>query len=412
MRKFGVVLFCGAAAGAKLDSEHQRQHTQVPPNGWDYPGYDETWDISGGYPVGNMARQWVCGNDAQRDEEHTANPVWSTTSEAAINAKAGFQLMRGPQRQGSLEWLKETDMRHVSEADRDSLWWRQSWDDLFCSDYVGGYLNPRAMNGGARGVCLRDVTPGHRWMSVVQADKEAKALWEYFGNVKGSIVVPLEAHHGGYQKASENFRELNNKSWNYRWGTGSWGSLPPNWCGNYMKQFLCHIAFPQYAGPAPSNMPAWVAGDTTPASHEEKMVRPVCDGFAETIMDACNRAEPIYDAPAAAVKKIAYPWLQRDYAGSGYFSGTRLQDLTQKIDKGEKADDMREFSETNAFWISVWNRGFGLSASGTGVGKGDDADVIGPEYSHRFCAVWEAGSTSVPALALVVIVSLLSVIAF
>jgi len=246
----------------------------------------------------------------------------------------------------------------------------------------------------------------------VQADNEAKAMWEYFGNVKGSITVPLEAHHGGYQKASSNFRELNNMSWNYRWGSGGWGSLPPNWCSNYMKQFLCHIAFPQYAGPVPAALDKWQMGETTTNVPEEMMVRPVCDGFAETIMDNCNRAEPVYDGSKSTAKAIRWPWLQRDYAGTGYFSGTRLQDLTGIIDLDEKPDDDREFTETNKFWIDVWNRGFGLSTAGTGVGKGDDADVTGPGDSYRYCASWNAGSASVPAFALVVILSLLSIVGF
>eukprot|EP01065_Artemidia_motanka_P053531 TRINITY_DN9957_c0_g1_i1.p1 TRINITY_DN9957_c0_g1~~TRINITY_DN9957_c0_g1_i1.p1 ORF type:complete len:405 (+),score=124.34 TRINITY_DN9957_c0_g1_i1:61-1275(+) len=377
-----------ASAGIDLDSVDIVQRTTAPTTGWS----DTTWDLTG-VTVGDQSAGWLCGNSNQ-----TSGTVTAT---GAYNSKAGFQLLRGPDGHGTLEWVKATEAGALSEADRDSLWWRKTFDDLFCADYVRKYKNPRTDAADYRGVCIRDNTVGWRWKGIVQADEEARAAWEYHGNVKGSTTTPLLPSEGGYQRSTAKWRNISESSWNVRWGSGGTTSTPADWCSAYMKQTLCHIAFPQYAGPKPTNAQDWYEGNTAPANTAEKLVRPVCEEWADTIMDNCNRAEPQHkdDSWGSQSAEVQWVWLQTSFTGLGLFSGRSLQDLTQTVDVGEgTASAVREAKEKNSFWIIVWNRGFQLAQAGTGVGKGSDEGVGGPASSKRFCANWEAGSSIAPAL--------------
>eukprot|EP01062_Namystynia_karyoxenos_P000162 TRINITY_DN1004_c0_g3_i1.p2 TRINITY_DN1004_c0_g3~~TRINITY_DN1004_c0_g3_i1.p2 ORF type:complete len:442 (+),score=157.20 TRINITY_DN1004_c0_g3_i1:99-1424(+) len=344
--------------------------------------------------------QWHCGN--RRELTGAPGLAGTQIAEGAVNSKAGIQLLKGKAGMGTLDWVKDAERGQVPDVDQQSDWYKMSFSSLFCADYVGKYRNPRSTNFA--GVCIRDNTKGNRWRSIVQADREAKAAWEYFGNILGSVVTPLTAENGGYQKATPEYRPATNNSWNTRWGSGGYGSLPPNWCAEYMKEMICHISFPQYAGPTPTDQAAWIAGNTpysaSDTNIDQRHVRPVCGDWCGSIMDLCNRAEPRYDQTEGTTADYAYPWLQDNYTGMGLLKGYNLQNLSRKIQPGENyvRGNLREYGESNGFWCDIWNSGYHIAQAGTGVGYGSDQDLEGPEDSSRFCASWNAAPGFAPAL--------------
>lgn len=398
-----------AVASALGLRAEQEQGTKEPAAGWSDTDYDMNGAVVIGNKEGNANRldnaqkAWLCGNAKDVKDDNTDD-----FTESAINTKAGIQLLRGQPGHGSLQHLKSLDKPHLTEAERNSDWFAKDFDDLFCGPYIGKYRNARANATGYAGVCIRDNSPGYRWRGVVQTDMDARAQWVRFGNLNGNPNTPLPANLAGYQKADGKQREEEDmQNWNYQWGSGGMGNLPANWCSHYMKQFLCHVAFPQYAGPVPTNAADWKKGDSPVQADEtnknQLLVRPVCEEFCSSIMDNCNRHEGEYDSDKGFPKSIMWPFIQRTYTSTGLLDGRQLQNLNLRLDVDDNNNDDREIDESNKFWCKAWNRGFGLAQAGTGVGKGDDEGVSGLDYSMRFCATWEAGSSVMPTLALAII---------
>jgi hypothetical protein len=358
-----------------------------------------------GKGIVNRFKQWRCGN-----ANDTSTSRYDIFTDSAINTRAGIQLLRGQPGKGTLKYLKALDKPFLTAADQSQPWFQTDFSDLFCGDYISQYRNPRTNAADYAGVCIRDNTEGYRWKSIVQTDKDARDAWIRFGNLNGNPNVPLEAKFAGYQKADGNLRpDLNMSNWNYQWGSGGRGDLPANWCSKYMKEFLCHIAFPQYAGPKPPTealQKEWKSGNTPRVATETNvdllLVRPVCKEFCSSIMDNCNRHEGEYSEGAKAPKSINWAFIQRNWTSTGILSGRTYQNLTRPLDIDDTNGDDREISESNTGWCNFWNRGFGLAQSGTGVGKGDDADVEGLDGTKRFCVTWDAGSSAMPTLALTV----------
>jgi len=408
-------LAVSSAIGLRAEQE---QSTIEPDQGFSDIDFDMNGLVQPGNKAGNgianRFKQWRCGNAADQSENNQ-----DVFTDSAVNGRAGIQLLRGQPGKGSLKYLKALDKASgvLTAADESQDWFKTDFSDLFCGDYISGYRNPRTGASDYAGVCLRDNTPGYRWKSIVQTDTEARTYWERFGNINGNPNVPLPAHLAGYQKADGHERpDLNASNWNYQWGSGSRGDLPANWCSHYMKQFLCHIAFPQYAGPkppTPAEQTAWKNGNSPNVSSTKNLdlllVRPVCQDFCVSVMDNCNRWEGEY-----SYDQIMWDFIQTEYKSiaTGLLAGIQYQNLEKPLDIDDTKGDKREISESNAGWCKFWNRGFGLAQAGTGVGKGDDQDVDGLDGSKRFCASWEAGSSAMPTLALTVMAFFIAVMQF
>jgi len=385
----------------------QEQSTIEPDMGFSDLDFDMNGQVQPGNKAGNAVanrfKQWRCGNAADQSEKD--QDVFTTS---AINTKAGIQLLRGQPGQGSLKYLKALDKPFLTTAEQSQDWFHRDQSDLFCGAYISQYRNPRTNAADYAGVCLRDNTPGYRWKSIVQTDSDVRTAWTRYGNILGNPNVPLPAEKAGYQKAGGFERPDYNKSnWNYQWGSGSRGDLPANWCSHYMKEFLCHVAFPQYAGPVPPTSAIqmqWKMGNTPMVSAEPNLdlllVRPVCESFCASVMDNCNRWEGEY--AGSGPNSIEWEFIQRDYKSTGLLSDRMLQDLAKPLDIEDKDDNERKIPESNTGWCKFWNRGFGLAQAGTGVGKGDDQDVEGLDGTKRFCVQWEAGSSAMPTFALTV----------
>eukprot|EP01061_Rhynchopus_euleeides_P041561 TRINITY_DN72738_c0_g1_i1.p1 TRINITY_DN72738_c0_g1~~TRINITY_DN72738_c0_g1_i1.p1 ORF type:complete len:349 (+),score=112.00 TRINITY_DN72738_c0_g1_i1:93-1049(+) len=293
------------------------------------------------YPRANS--HWRCGHTWGQDTE---------INKPVVNLNAGIVFLE----QGSLNYLRNSETEEgVSSLTDEQRAARMAVDftkDLFCGEYVSRYLNPDADN--LAGVCIRNTTVGQKWNSILEADTEAKAAWEWFGTPEG------------YQKSTPEEHGTPSPDYMKLWGSGRSGNSPANWCGAYMKEMLCHIAFPQWAGNVTELNHRFF-----PGAPLGQRVRPVSSGSCSTLMNNCNRRQPkpLSDAPA---------WL-----------------TTYLPNNGEEDMD-------NGFYCDAWNRGLHLARAGTGVGAGAD------EEDSKYTAEWEASSSLTPIGFLAVTLTLLA----
>lgn len=342
-------------------------------------------------PVGIDA-YWRCGNAPTK----TMGAEYTTEQQfISWSPWAGIEILRGDNGHKSLDWVRQEELANqLSSANcntpectaRRQVAKETTFSDLFCGDYLSRYLNPRKGAGDYAGVCIRDLRQGRRWDAIVTADKDAKKHWERFGNVEGNlahhftwegtlITTQLPASKGGYMKSAPLFRTTSNRSMNTLWGSGGVGSVPANWCGAYMKEMLCHVAFPQYAGGAPDadKTETWnkcldgaalagadpttgtlapadtdagqAAGPQNTQGHWYRMatatnpngnnpdqtmrgqcpsngalVRPVCAGTCDSMFGICNRFEAYYCEGKSGTEsgpcKRAFSELQTTYSGN------------------------------------------------------------------------------------------------
>jgi len=249
-------------------------------------------------------------------------------------------------KQAGIVFLKEGSIDHVRTKDAPAH--RTTFDDLFCASYLRGYKNPTdAKNPG---VCIRNnLDVGKKWDSIVAADADAKAHHEMYGTAND------------YQRTAAKHKSSPN-SFQTMWGSGAEGSNPNNWCSAYMKEMMCHVAFPQFSGNAEQ-----VTGTATAESAEgfEAFVRPVGVEACESMMDNCNRRWP------------------RPYKAT-------IDELTDEAGRPALTFTQMILDQDNTMWCSIWNRGFGLAQAGTGVAGGDFAS------DPRETAEWDSASALTP----------------
>ncbi|KAJ9455656.1 hypothetical protein DIPPA_07473 [Diplonema papillatum] len=275
---------------------------------------------------------WRCGNALN---SNAFNPLAGVVE---LKASSLDHVRTDP---AELAGLSAEDLAKVQQ---------KSFSDLFCYEYLARYQNDIEENG-TPGVCIRDATVGQKWLSILATDDETKMVWEMFGTSYG------------YQKAAPKFKEQEDDG-NLRWGSGRTGSVPANWCANFMKDMLCHVAFPQFADTRAS-----IATGTGVGT----LVRPVCSDDCENLMDNCNRHQP------DPYENVEVPWLQ------GFESDT-------------------EESLDNVLYCKAWNKGYHLARAGTGVAEGDDNNDV------DFCATFESSSALYPMVAVTIIASLFALL--
>ena len=256
----------------------------------------------------NLDTAWRCGHALYRGVVDSDSQVAADSTNAVQNPKAKVVLLKDR----SLNYIRSDtlDMQGLT-ADEKAARNNQDYGALFCSEYVSGYKNPAF--GGQGGVCIRDGTPGKMWDAIVAADNEAKALWELFGTSEG------------YMKSTPKAKTIDNAE-NAKFGSGHSGDNPANWCSAYMKELLCHVAFPQWTG----TRSEWEDTTMTAVTGKGQRVRPVGLSECTGMMDTCNRHQPEpYNAEVS--------WINVFFPTEG----------KNKLD--------------NKLYCEAWNKGFGLA---------------------------------------------------
>eukprot|EP01064_Diplonema_japonicum_P007911 TRINITY_DN1550_c2_g1_i2.p1 TRINITY_DN1550_c2_g1~~TRINITY_DN1550_c2_g1_i2.p1 ORF type:complete len:353 (+),score=113.73 TRINITY_DN1550_c2_g1_i2:70-1059(+) len=296
---------------------------------------------------------WQCGHS--QVFENNTNPSTEDLKEVQDlhNSNAGIVFLVD----GSIDHVR-TDAAELAAAGatKQAQYLANDFASLFCYDYISGYKNPNEF--GEPGICIRDYTVGNKWEAVLAADVAAKELWNYLGTSYGyqkSVAVQKN------KPATNDYATL--------WGSGASGSNPSNWCGAYMKETACHMAFPQFAD---------VTNSTNLVNNGlGSRVRPVCKDWCNTVLENCNRREP-------GCYECSQDWIN--------------------------AASERNYSVNmdNSLFCDAWNKGigmFGETRAGTGVGAGAD------DENEEFCAMWDASSTLTPmtfaAVVLAVVATLL-----
>ena len=257
--------------------------------------------------------EWVCGNAAY---SRVADD-W-----VAERRDAGIVLLEGE----SLDYLRLASAERARVSDvMLKEWDSRPFDSLFCSRYLMRYRTP-SIPSRIGGVCIRNDTVGARYSSILEADANARTVWEWFGTSEN------------YQRSAPKVKDLDPTSEFVRWGTGHSGTSPANWCSAYMREMLCHIAFPQFAGTEQDLHPSQVSG----RSYQDQgaRVRPVCRDACLTLMDNCNRREP---NPASQILPQIVEASTRITANSVY-----------------NTDDA-DVELSNSNWCKIWNKGVGVA---------------------------------------------------
>ena len=263
-------------------------------------------DTSGG--DARTASMWRCGHTDGEDNEN------SKIVDAYGNGKAGIVFLR----EGSLNYLRNSEeyeaVSTMTDARRAQRMNVDFYQDLFCGAYISGYKNPNA--DGLAGVCIRNNATGSKWDSIVEADNAAAARWAYFSSING------------YQKSVKAEHTPSSDDFNTLWGSGRSGDSPNNWCSEYMKEMICHISFPQWAG----QYSDLGSADFDGTRNKGHLVRPVASSTCTSMMDNCNRQEP-------------FP-----YSGVVDFIRT-------VVGNDDDADESRD----NSFYCKAWNLGYDIA---------------------------------------------------
>eukprot|EP01063_Lacrimia_lanifica_P039143 TRINITY_DN8524_c0_g1_i1.p2 TRINITY_DN8524_c0_g1~~TRINITY_DN8524_c0_g1_i1.p2 ORF type:complete len:321 (+),score=145.57 TRINITY_DN8524_c0_g1_i1:60-1022(+) len=279
---------------------------------------DRKGDYYYGWRCGNPERLYDGNDKIEKMPNGEANPY--------RNTKAGIQLLR----EGSLDHLRPADAKY-----------NKAFSELFCASYIARYRNPN--DPANPGVCVRnmDTAANELWEGILDADREAEETHKLF------------ATKYDYQRTAAKYKKSPNPDYSAMWGSGRDGANPNNWCSAYMREMLCHVAFPQFAGDAVSNITAANRGN---GAH----VRPVGREKCLSMMDNCNRHQPIPYENANVTWLENMPYIEHQ------------QDMD------------------NSLYCDSWNRGFHIAKAGTGVAAGENED------EEAFVALWDSSSALTP----------------
>eukprot|EP01059_Diplonema_ambulator_P030575 TRINITY_DN5293_c0_g2_i1.p1 TRINITY_DN5293_c0_g2~~TRINITY_DN5293_c0_g2_i1.p1 ORF type:complete len:367 (+),score=94.25 TRINITY_DN5293_c0_g2_i1:70-1101(+) len=273
-------------------------------------------------------------------------PVWSNMTGASSNASLTFN---------------GTSTAQVARiAEIKSAVGANAWSLSFCGSYLDRYTDGAGSLRGEGAACVRayaDGTPAVVAAAFTAADAEAKALYHMFGTTNG-YASSFAISNGGVGSLAT------------KWGTGRNGDVPANWCGVYMKELFCQIAFPQIAVDKTTLDTLVTDGRTSGVPYTAQSVynatskgydhyiRWVEQTSCEKLFDICNRREPFSDETKDSYK----PAILDNNRGKAF-----LTSQTKKL-------------ESDAF-CKMWRDGFGLAQAGTALGA-DSADAASWESGH------------------------------
>eukprot|EP01060_Flectonema_neradi_P007011 TRINITY_DN14846_c1_g1_i1.p1 TRINITY_DN14846_c1_g1~~TRINITY_DN14846_c1_g1_i1.p1 ORF type:complete len:331 (+),score=64.09 TRINITY_DN14846_c1_g1_i1:42-1034(+) len=305
--------------------------------------------FSGTQESGPLSNQWICGHALISGDGEWLRRT-PTAGILIIDPVSGLDYIRRDEKE--TRWASQEEL---------ARWDSKQYRNLFCHEYLSQYKTP-TLSSRLGGVCVRNITEGGKWNAILEADKEAQELHEHF------------ATQYGYQKSAPKYKDPELDAGHLTWGSGSTGSSPANWCHQYMKQMLCHIAFPQFAG----NEDDLAMTPTSFAyTNGGAPVRPVCSEDCKSMMDNCNRRQP---CPSTQFVQDLFD------AGNAATINPGMFDPSQ--------DGEEEL--TNDYYCASWNRGIGLARAGTGVGEGTF------DNEEAYCAKWDSSAVTSPFTALVV----------
>eukprot|EP01064_Diplonema_japonicum_P008669 TRINITY_DN1609_c7_g1_i1.p1 TRINITY_DN1609_c7_g1~~TRINITY_DN1609_c7_g1_i1.p1 ORF type:complete len:343 (+),score=92.93 TRINITY_DN1609_c7_g1_i1:29-1030(+) len=250
-----------------------------------------------------------------------------------------------------------------------------TWTVSFCGSYLDRYTDGAGSLPGEGAICVRDFSTTSNTAvqtAFTQADNEAKALFNMFGTTNG-YKSSFAVTKGGISLDT------------VRWGTGRSEDVTANWCGVYMKEMLCSIAFPQIAVDKATVAASIAAGRTagatpytaqstfnTTTNTDDHYIRWVERDSCDTLFEVCNRREPTTDE-----KKDEFtPEIMNNQRARLIFGGT-----TKSL-------------ESDAF-CSMWEQGFGIGQAGTALGGGNLAAVFEASTTTTFSALLSIASVLV-----------------
>eukprot|EP01059_Diplonema_ambulator_P008563 TRINITY_DN1821_c0_g1_i2.p2 TRINITY_DN1821_c0_g1~~TRINITY_DN1821_c0_g1_i2.p2 ORF type:complete len:338 (+),score=119.71 TRINITY_DN1821_c0_g1_i2:67-1080(+) len=312
-------------------------------------------DFTNGYSA------WRCGHWNSSSYGNTPSTSAEKELEALMNPDAGIVFLKD----GSLDYIRvdSAELAALDDATK-AKYLASDFSSLFCYDYIKGYKNAAGEPDAPAGMCIQNINVGSKWEAILTADNAARETWNWFGT------------QYGYQKSVGVYKTHPTPDYMTMWGSGRSGSNPSNWCGVYMKQTLCHVAFPQYAE------------NTTEANLKDNglgaMIRPVCSDWCNTVMDNCNRREPV-------CYKCSQDWINNFTNPSTGLTTGKTYSL--------KTD--------NSMYCDAWNKGYGewnLVRAGTGIGAGPD------DNDEKYCAQWDAAPTVGPLSLVAVVIAVIATV--
>eukprot|EP01064_Diplonema_japonicum_P021437 TRINITY_DN30984_c0_g1_i1.p1 TRINITY_DN30984_c0_g1~~TRINITY_DN30984_c0_g1_i1.p1 ORF type:complete len:315 (+),score=84.47 TRINITY_DN30984_c0_g1_i1:48-992(+) len=213
-----------------------------------------------------------------------------------------------------------------------------AWNTMFCGTYLDRYRDGFRSAAGEGAACVRAFDRA----TILATDKDAKDTFNKFGTTNG-YKSSFAVSKGSPDPAGLDL-----------YGTDGTGDVPANWCGVYMREMLCAIAFPQISMNKTVLAARRSAGSFNALSENvdgvlTHYIRPVDQDSCETLFDVCNRREPETDE-----KKTEFiPQEQQGFRARFLLNGNTGRKL-----------------ESDA-WCGMWKDGFGLASAGTGIAGGD-----------------------------------------
>jgi len=281
------------------------------------------------------------------------------------------------------------------------------WYHMNCKNYLSryktGYMNAPAGSGAA---CVRNMSRE----AILQADKDVLYHYREFATSTGNRWG-YPSSYASPGKTPENVQQF---------GTGWGGDIPQNWCGSYMMDMLCHVAFPQVLGHVFDN-------ETDGNQYFFGRIRAVDQDSCENVMSACFRRQPPDDETGgdftppemrvstvgAFRKRLVAPelWVHEDFP-----KNSTLYPVEYNMPPENMSMEVTK-------WCELWKGGYGLARAGTGVSSEFgfhpattsvvtwsatqlEKDKINNEWDH---ATWDASSSTTASLLLVIATSLLLV---
>lgn len=310
-----------------------------------------------------------------------------------VNRSGGAPAKAAPARGLTVEKIREI----VGETE---------WYHMNCKNYLSryktGYMNAPAGSGAA---CVRDMSKE----AILQADRDVLQHYRDFATSTGNRWG-YPSSYASPGKIPENVQQF---------GTGWGGDIPQNWCGSYMMDMLCHVAFPQVLGHVFNN-------ETDGNQYFFGRIRAVDQDSCENVFSACFRRQPPDDetgdfTPYEMRVSTAGAFRKRLMAPDLYFHEDFPKNQTTYPVTYDMPPENMSMEVTK--WCQLWKGGYGLARAGTGVASefgfhpaGNPVvtytptqlqkDKINNEWDH---ATWEASSSTTASLLLVIATSILLV---
>eukprot|EP01065_Artemidia_motanka_P004429 TRINITY_DN120_c5_g1_i1.p1 TRINITY_DN120_c5_g1~~TRINITY_DN120_c5_g1_i1.p1 ORF type:complete len:407 (+),score=135.86 TRINITY_DN120_c5_g1_i1:84-1223(+) len=286
-------------------------------------------------PSGASANEYGCGNCFKA--VNGVNAICNTNVDTGIG-NGDWQVKPGQSQVSTGTGFVEVQARGLTVSRIKEIT-GDAWDGMFCRSYLSKYkTGTSGAEAGSGAACVRAPTK----QAILNADRDAKMHHRKFATSSGMAWGYPSSYGLVGGNASDEVMNF---------GTGRGGDAPANWCGSFMRDMLCHVAFPQVLGTVNNS-------ESGVTKLFEGRLRVVDGDSCDSLMEVCVRRQPPSDETS---NDFIPPELDNVHAAvfdTVLANNAALTTAQGKLGKQMKIDA----------WCELWRSGWGLSRAGTGVG--------------------------------------------